>query len=202
MHNNTSSDMISDPRLTVMFGISLLLHATAAAILGQNTWSAAVPGGFNNLEVRLVGSAPPWPDPSVRTPHNRESATPSATIPVSGGDHEESMVEAANGPSVARGSRLDPIVEARHDVASLNNPKPPYPLSARRRGLEGRVLIAAQVRADGSCAEARVRQSSGYSLLDDSARDAVRRWRFVPARHGDKPVDSWVEVPIVFRLGS
>jgi len=194
--------MISDPRLSVMFALSLLLHATAATILGQNHWSAAVPGGFDSLEVRLVGAAPPWPAPPARAPHHRESASPSATTPASGSDHEEPMVEAANGPSLARSPQLDPIVDARHDVTSLNNPKPPYPLSARRRGLEGRVLIAAQVRADGSCAETRVRQSSGYELLDASARDAVRRWRFVPARRGDRPVDSWVEVPIIFRLGS
>lgn len=175
--------MISDHRLTVMFGISLLLHATAATILGQNAWSAAVPGGFDNLEIRLAGAAPPRPAQSARTPHNRESATPSATTPVPGSDRDE------------------PMVEARHDVASLNNPKPPYPLGARRRGLEGRVLIAARVAADGRCAEARVRRSSGHELLDDSARDAVRRWRFVPARRGETAVDSWVEVPIVFRLG-
>lgn len=173
--------MISNPRLTVMLGISLLLHATAATILGQNAWSAAVPGGFDNLEVRLAGAAAPAP--SAQPPHRREAAMPSSTTPVSGSNRDE------------------PRVEARHDVASLNNPKPPYPLGARRRGLEGHVLIAAQVRADGRCTETRVRQSSGHELLDASARDAVRRWRFVPARRGDTPVDSWVEVPIVFRLG-
>ncbi len=193
--------MISDPRLTVMFGVSLLLHATAAALLGQNAWSAAVPGGFDSLEVSLVGAAPPWPAPAARSSHDREPATASGTTPASDSDRDEPAVEAANGPSLARGPQLDPIVEARHEVASLNNPKPPYPLSARRRGLEGRVLIAARVAADGRCAEARVRQSSGHDLLDASARDTVRRWRFLPARRGDRPVDSWVEVPIVFRLG-
>ena len=182
--------MISDLRLSVMFGVSLLLHAAAATILGQNAWSVAIPGGFDNLEVRLVGAAPPWPVSSTHARRQREPAAPSDST------HTASAVEAASG------SQLDPIVEARHDVASLNNPKPPYPLSARRRGLEGRVLIAARVRADGHCTEARVRQSSGHTVLDESARDSVQHWRFVPAQRGGTPVDSWVEVPVLFRLGS
>jgi protein TonB len=93
-----------------------------------------------------------------------------------------------------------PRVEARVDVAALNNPKPPYPLAARRLGLEGRVLLAARVTADGACAEVRLKQSSGHALLDASALESVRRWRFLPARHGDSPVESWVEVPVSFRL--
>ena len=177
--------MISDYRLTAMLGVSLLLHAAAASLLGRNAWSAPVPGGFDNLEIRLVGATPPWTAPAARLSPVTKPSTPSGTNPAS-----------------ARGSQPDSVVEARHDVASLNNPKPAYPLGARRRGIEGRVLIAAQVTADGRCAEARVRQSSGHELLDASARDAVRHWRFVPARRGDTPVDSWVEVPIVFRLGS
>jgi protein TonB len=30
----------------------------------------------------------------------------------------------------------------------------------------------------------------------------VQRWRFMPARRGDAPVESWVDVPIIFRLES
>ena len=34
----------------------------------------------------------------------------------------------------------------------------------------------------------RIRTSSGHRRLDESARDTVRRWRFVPAKRGDEPV--------------
>ena len=40
------------------------------------------------------------------------------------------------------------------------------------------------------------------AVLDDAALQTVRRWRFVPARRGDTPVESWVDVPIIFRLES
>jgi protein TonB len=47
-----------------------------------------------------------------------------------------------------------------------------------------------------------IRTSSGVERLDRAALDAVRRWRFVPARQGDTPVDAWVLVPIRFSLDS
>lgn len=83
------------------------------------------------------------------------------------------------------------------------NPKPPYPMLARRRGEQGIVLVRVHVRADGSVAAAEIKQSSGSTLLDDSALRTVREsWRFMPARLDGVPVESWVEVPIRFVLGN
>jgi protein TonB len=93
-----------------------------------------------------------------------------------------------------------PIAEAQYEVQGLDNPKPPYPLAARRQGFEGRVLLAAHVRADGSCGDVRLKQSSGHTLLDRAALDTVKRWRFLPASRAGNSVDSWVDVPIRFRL--
>jgi protein TonB len=39
-------------------------------------------------------------------------------------------------------------------------------------------------------------------LLDESALSAVRRWRFVPAQRAGAAIDSWVDVPVSFRLES
>jgi periplasmic protein TonB len=81
------------------------------------------------------------------------------------------------------------------------NPKPPYPLIARRIGAQGEVLLRVLVRQDGSVASVELAQSSGFSLLDESATRTVRdTWRFIPARLDGAPVDSWVEVPIKFVL--
>ncbi|MGZ8200307.1 MAG: energy transducer TonB family protein, partial [Methylosarcina sp.] len=35
---------------------------------------------------------------------------------------------------------------------------------------------------------------------DESAMEAVKKWRFIPARRGDNPVASSVVVPILFSL--
>ncbi len=80
------------------------------------------------------------------------------------------------------------------------NPEPDYPPMARRRGLEGRVLLNVMVTSQGRVAEARIAQSSGHALLDEAAEKAVRRWEFEPGRIGVFPVESEVQVPVQFKL--
>ena len=81
------------------------------------------------------------------------------------------------------------------------NPKPPYPLIARRLGVQGVVVLRVQVRDDGSVATVELARSSGFAMLDESASRTVREnWRFLPARVDGIPVASWVEVPIRFVL--
>ena len=45
-----------------------------------------------------------------------------------------------------------------------------------------------------------VHKSSGSQRLDDAALAAVRRWRFVPARTGERTVAGIALVPIHFQL--
>lgn len=90
----------------------------------------------------------------------------------------------------------------RQAVHYRDNPAPPYPGPARRRGHEGTVLLAVEVLTGGATGRIRVERSSGHPLLDDAALQAVREWRFEPAMKNGTPVPSWVEVPIRFVLGS
>jgi len=79
-------------------------------------------------------------------------------------------------------------------------PRPDYPESARRDGREGRVLLRVLVDAQGRSKQVEINNSSGSDALDRAAAEAIKRWRFHPARHGDKPVESWLRIPIEFRL--
>jgi len=80
------------------------------------------------------------------------------------------------------------------------NPHPGYPYLARRRGLEGTVLLEALVSPQGKVKDLRVSQSSGHEMLDQAALGAVRGWVFEPGKRGDDPVEMWVRVPIRFEL--
>ena len=88
----------------------------------------------------------------------------------------------------------------RVDAAHLNNPAPVYPAPSRRLQEEGRVLLDVHILPDGSVGQIRLRASSGYRRLDQSALDAVRRWRYVPARQGGQAIAYWYVQPIVFSL--
>ena len=94
----------------------------------------------------------------------------------------------------------EPLEPPRYNAAYLSNPPPAYPLSARRRGIEGTVLVRAEVAAGGECLRAELKKSSGAEMLDQAALEAVKKWRFVPAKRGSQAVVAWVEVPITFKL--
>lgn len=90
--------------------------------------------------------------------------------------------------------------EPRFDASYLDNPKPPYPGISRRIGEQGRVVLRVYVTAEGLPQSIQIHTSSGYSRLDDSALETVRRWKFLAARLGNEPVGATVLVPIIFSL--
>ncbi len=77
---------------------------------------------------------------------------------------------------------------------------PRYPVTARRLGIQGTTLLRVFVSIDGRVTNVEVERTAGHGDLDDAAADAVRRWRFEPARRGDEPVAMWVLLPVEFRL--
>jgi protein TonB len=150
----------------------------------------------HTIEIELSGGAPrspahpPEPEPKIATaPETLPEPVATTGAPAAIDDKDNDAGDNA-------------VAEARYDVAALNNPKPPYPLAARRRGLEGRVVLSARVRTDGGCDDVQLKQSSGHAALDAAALGTVRKWRFVPARRGGAAVEARVEVPIVFKLDS
>jgi protein TonB len=77
--------------------------------------------------------------------------------------------------------------------------KPDYTEEARRRGVEGDVVLEIVVRSNGSVSDVKVLQGLGAGL-DQRAVEAVRQWRFSPARRFGAPVDVIVEVAVEFKL--
>lgn len=71
---------------------------------------------------------------------------------------------------------------------------PAYPPAARRKGIEGSVLLHVRFDASGRPKDISIMTSSGSPMLDDAARDAVSRWRF---RGGEAGA---LDLPVIFRL--
>lgn len=84
----------------------------------------------------------------------------------------------------------------------LTRYKPPYPEQARARKLEGVVFLLVSVDTSGRVTDASIHQGSGHAILDRAALEAVRTWRFTPARQGDRAVAATVEIPVRFNIAS
>jgi len=77
---------------------------------------------------------------------------------------------------------------------------PVYPPRCLRLGIEGRVKVRVLVGENGRPQEVSVGESSGEASLDQAAIDAVRDWRFEPAKRNGVPVRAWAIVPVEFKL--
>jgi len=116
-----------------------------------------------------------------------------ARTPTSTADAEHVAAAAATAAS-------ESIVEARFDADYLNNPQPIYPPISRRLREQGIVVLKVRVSVAGAGESVLLHRSSGSRRLDEAALMAVRRWRFVPARLSGAAVESWVLVPVEFKL--
>jgi protein TonB len=79
---------------------------------------------------------------------------------------------------------------------------PSYPPAARQARAEGTTLLRVHIAKDGTIDDVEVQRPAGHVALDQAAVDAVRKWRFEPARAGSEPVAMWVVVPVEFRLSA
>lgn len=77
--------------------------------------------------------------------------------------------------------------------------RPTYTDAARRQAIEGDVVLEIVVRSDGSVGNVRVRRTLGAGL-EQKAIDAVRQWRFLPAKRHGAAVDVVVDVSVEFKL--
>ncbi len=143
-------------------------------------------------------AAPPVaPAPEPASP----VASTTAPASVESSPSPAATVSAPPAPSIAK-APPPVITPPAFSATYLRNPPPAYPASARRNGEEGTVLLRVLVGRDGAPLKVEVDQSSRSRALDRAALDAVKDWRFVPARRGTETIEAWVRVPVSFRLES
>jgi protein TonB len=211
---------LSSPRRLPALGLAILIHVMLASLL--MLWSEApqpIPAA-RVVSVALLpampAAAPPVsfsprdlpqraPPPSVRPKRvlRRQTARAAPAL---------APAEATSSPAIApapirtgavtpafAGSESPPGVTSA-PLAEAGNPAPNYPEAARRKGIEGTVILQVSVADDGQPSDVAAATSSGHDMLDAEALRTVRRWRFRPALSRDRPVPGLVLVPIVFEL--
>lgn len=80
------------------------------------------------------------------------------------------------------------------------NPKPVYPHTAYKLGIEGRVLIDLSMSAEGAVEKVHIRDSSGFAVLDSAAVRAVKKWRFYPVLRNGKAIPFTDTGHIIFKI--
>lgn len=85
-------------------------------------------------------------------------------------------------------------------VEYLSAPKVDYPISARRAGIEGKVMLRLLIDEKGLPQRADIQQSSGHPRLDEAARNAALRALFKPHVEDGHPMPVYALVPISFSL--
>ncbi len=86
-------------------------------------------------------------------------------------------------------------------VRSLLEKQKNYPMMARRQNQEGVVVLQFTISSSGQIEGARVRRSSGHNLLDQAAREILRRvGRFPPFPAELKRRQLTIEIPLAYRL--
>lgn len=73
-----------------------------------------------------------------------------------------------------------------------------YPRWALSRDWQGDLLLAIEIRPDGTVGRWKIMESTGFRLLDDAAVNAVRKWRFEPAKQKGRPIVSCIQIPVHF----
>ena len=89
---------------------------------------------------------------------------------------------------------------AKYKIGTIENPHPEYPLIARKKGWQGRLLLAVHIDKNGNVLNVHVKETSGFEVLDKVSVKTIRDWKFLPARHGDSNVEDNINIPVSFIL--
>jgi periplasmic protein TonB len=134
------------------------------------------------VHVPVVHVQPPIAPPVV-TPPSTEPSPNSKPVPITP-------------PTVAPPSIAPGVTSLAYRASPWR-----FPAQALRAHMEGTVTLLVLVDENGKPLEVKVEQSSGYLLLDKSAREQVLSgWQFQPAVIDGHAVKAWARVPVSFAL--
>lgn len=219
MHASLAQGGLPDPQqlLPPFLAVSLAVHVLIFLLLPAGQPDAAI-APVPVLDVTMATrelDAPPVHKPqlvpavtrhptALPQPAVAESVIPSTPDPMALTQAAPDLIAAVESRAAAETkapSRADPpLLPPTFGAAYLRNPAPAYPAIARRNGDQGTVTLKVLVSAEGVSLRVELDQTSGSKSLDDAALEAVKGWRFVPARRGTQNIEAWVRVPVVFKL--
>jgi periplasmic protein TonB len=97
--------------------------------------------------------------------------------------------------------KVEPIFKnARFDPRYASSLQPTYPGDMIRAGIEGAVTVRVLIGTDGRVKALEAVRSDDESFLATTRKQALSRWRFIPATRDGESVASWREMTVRFQL--
>jgi len=75
-----------------------------------------------------------------------------------------------------------------------------YPDSAKKHGIEGRVVVRFIVKKDGSISDPQIMKSASHGLNEEAIRVVKLMPKWTPGKQNGKPVSVYFMLPIQFKL--
>jgi protein TonB len=178
----------------------VLLHALLLWAISSGLARDVVRMTENTVEAVLMTEAPPpAPTPPPKTPPPKTPAppppAPTSTAPTS---TAPAITQAPTPPAAAPAApaiRTGAVIQAGAHCA-----KPDYPSASRRMEEEGTVTLKFLIGADGKVLQADIEKTSGFTRLDEAARNALSKCQFRPGTVDGKPEQSWASIKYTWRL--
>ncbi|WP_281810858.1 energy transducer TonB [Limnohabitans sp. MORI2] len=174
-------------------GLVVLLHAVLLWAISSGLARQVVRMTENTVEAVLMSEAPP-PAPPPKAPPPKTPAPPPPAPTTNAPAITQPVAPPAAAPA-APAIRTGAIIQAGASCA-----KPDYPSASRRMEEEGTVTLKFLIGIDGKVLQAEIEKSSGFTRLDEAARNALSKCQFRPGTVDGKPEQSWASIKYTWRL--
>jgi protein TonB len=172
----------------------VLLHVLLLWAISSGLARKVVRMTENTVEAVLMTEAPPPPTHAPKTPPPKTPAppppAPTSTAPA--------ITQAPTPPAAAPAApaiRTGAVIQPGAHCA-----KPDYPSASRRMEEEGTVTLKFLIGVDGKVIQADIEKTSGFTRLDEAARNALSKCQFRPGTVDGKPEQSWASIKYTWRL--
>jgi periplasmic protein TonB len=183
--------------------VAAILAATAVSLWLQFREPPASKASGDGPAVPLNPTTGPAEPRIENTEPSSWTPTPFPSSEVMGAVYEVTIVRPSPRAPEAEPTPLDIRTVDGRDVTAprlVQRVEPKYPEVARRARMSGDVIVEAVITDHGEVVSPRVMKSTTESILNQSALEAVRQWRYEPARFRGQPVPVYVTVKVTFRL--
>jgi periplasmic protein TonB len=191
----------------LVLGLSNDLHLSPSFHTSNTVWISLESGNGNATTSPVAKSADKKQSNDVAVQKN-PTISAAKIIPVQNNTVKEEkagqLIAAVSSISLSDATNLSEAGQSSGFVSAnplyRENTPPVYPAIAKLHGYEGIVLVNAEILPNGRVGSTEVSKSSGYTILDQSAIEAVKHWKFEPAKKAGKPFAVRVKLPIKFIL--